>query len=121
MNSFNHYSFGSCGEWMFDTMAGIAPLEPGYRRIRIAPLPGPGIDHVAASYDSIRGRIATEWRRQKDTLTLQVTIPPNTTAEIQLPRFGKGTVQSTPAVQARNPDQPRTLEVGSGTYAFRMQ
>jgi alpha-L-rhamnosidase len=121
MNSFNHYSFGSCGEWMFDTMAGIAPLEPGYKRIRIAPVPGPGIDHVAASYDSIRGRIATEWRMQKDTFTLQVTIPPNTTAEVQLPRFGKGTVQSTPTVQARNPDRPLTLEVGSGTYAFRMQ
>lgn len=124
MNSFNHYSFGSCGEWMFGTMAGIKPLAPGYARFQIAPQPGPGIDHVAASYDSIRGRIAVEWRQTGDTFTLTATIPPNTTAQICLPKVGQGTVESgsgVPPLVPVSPAQPLTFAAGSGTYTFTVR
>jgi len=33
MNSFNHYAFGSIGEWLYEYMAGIKPLSPGFRQI----------------------------------------------------------------------------------------
>lgn len=42
MNSFNHYAYGAIGEWLYSTIAGVAPEEPGFRRIRIAPIPGGG-------------------------------------------------------------------------------
>jgi alpha-L-rhamnosidase len=126
MNSFNHYSFGSCGEWMFGTMAGIKPLAPGYSRILVAPLPGPGIDHLDASYDSIRGTISVSWRRIGDGLSMSTMVPPNTTAEIHVPLAGKGsvTVNGKPLEQAEGlATASRTatalvLNAGSGVYAF---
>jgi alpha-L-rhamnosidase len=43
MNSFNHYSFGAVGEWMFATLAGIDTDGPGFRKLLIRPTPGEGI------------------------------------------------------------------------------
>jgi len=40
MNSFNHYSLGSVGQWLYEYVAGIRALEPGYARVLIAPEPG---------------------------------------------------------------------------------
>ena len=64
MNSFNHYSLGSCGEWMFDTVAGIGldPEQPGFRHILIHPRPGGDLTQAEATFDSIHGRIATKWK-----------------------------------------------------------
>lgn len=52
MNSFNHYSLGSCGEWLYDTVAGIGSDRalPGYKRAIIHPKPGGGI-RLAAPVD----------------------------------------------------------------------
>ena len=63
MNSFNHYSLGSCGQWLFDTVAGIGldPARPGFRHILIRPRPGGGLTWAKASYRSIRGPITSEW------------------------------------------------------------
>src|SRR6185437_15970733 len=61
MNSFNHYSLGSVGEWMFATVAGIDLSEPGFKHILIKPIPGGSLTYAKASYDSIRGRIESGW------------------------------------------------------------
>lgn len=40
-------------------LAGVRPLEPGYRRIEFRPeVPGTGLDSVAMSYESVRGVVA---------------------------------------------------------------
>ena len=49
MNSFNHYAYGAVGEWMYRTMAGVSALEPGYRKVLIAPEPGDGVIDSSAS------------------------------------------------------------------------
>jgi alpha-L-rhamnosidase len=85
MNSFNHYAFGSVGEWMFDTMAGIESDGPGFKKIIIRPRPGSEVTQLAATYDSIRGLISSSWRVEGDRLFLEVTIPPNTTATVFVP------------------------------------
>ena len=63
MNSFNHYALGSCGQWLFDTVAGIGldPEQPGFRHIVIYPRPGGGLTWARASLRSIRGPIASAW------------------------------------------------------------
>ena len=43
MTSFNHYAFGAVADWMHRSVGGLAPLEPGYRRILVAPQPGGGL------------------------------------------------------------------------------
>ncbi len=85
MNSFNHYAYGAVGEWLYSTIAGIAPLEPGFRRIRIAPVPGGGLTSARATYETPFGRIESSWKISQGIFTLEVTVPPNTEAEIHLP------------------------------------
>ncbi|MGB9877159.1 MAG: family 78 glycoside hydrolase catalytic domain [bacterium] len=87
MNSFNHYAFGSVGEWMFGMMAGIDMEEPGYRKIRIKPHPDPEgrIAFVKAKYESISGLIKVEWSRDEDGMVLAISIPANATAKVYVP------------------------------------
>ena len=52
--------------------------------IIIAPHFVEALDWAAASYDSVRGEICSEWRRRGGCVTLKVTIPANTTADIRI-------------------------------------
>ncbi|MFC5653621.1 alpha-L-rhamnosidase C-terminal domain-containing protein [Paenibacillus solisilvae] len=105
MNSFNHYAFGAVGEWLYRYMAGIDTdlLQPGFKHIRIAPRPGGGLTRVYAEYESMYGTIVSAWEIQDGRFRLQVRIPINTTAAVQLP--GAET----------------KVEIGSGTYAFEIR
>ena len=126
MNSFNHYSFGACGEWMFSTLAGIDTAGPGFKKVIIRPTPGEGITWVKASYDSINGRIVSNWATESGKLTMDVTIPPNTTATIYVPSKDAATVTESgkPATQApcvkflRQEKDRSIYEVGAGSYRF---
>ncbi len=85
MNSFNHYSLGAVGEWMYRMMGGIDLLEPGYRRISIHPYPTAKFRNACVQYRSISGVIASFWFRDKNGFHLVVRIPPNTSARIHVP------------------------------------
>ena len=61
MTSFNHYAFGAVADWLHRTVAGLAPAAPGYRRLRIAPRPGPGITSAAATHETPYGTAAVAW------------------------------------------------------------
>ncbi len=86
MNSFNHYAFGSVGEWVWRCLAGIEPDEqyPGYKHFTVRPRPGPGFEWAKAEYESINGRIVTHWVLD-NVFKLDVTIPANTTATVYVP------------------------------------
>ncbi|MCR2792808.1 glycoside hydrolase family 78 protein [Microbacterium sp. zg.Y625] len=75
MTSFNHYALGAVAEWLHRTVGGIAPAEPGYARVLVAPRPGPGIDHAETSLDSTAGPIAVAWRVADGALSLTVDLP----------------------------------------------
>lgn len=88
MNSFNHYSLGSVGEWMFRYMAGIDadPTEPGFRHIIIQPRPGGRLTHVKAAYKSLYGTIHVGWELiDQGELRLEIEVPANTTATVHVP------------------------------------
>lgn len=74
-DSLNHYSAGSVTAWLFGYCAGIQPLEAGYRRIAIRPIPGGGLRWAKARYDSCRGEIVSEWRVEKKRFHLNLTTP----------------------------------------------
>jgi len=128
MNSFNHYSLGSCGEWMFDTVAGIGvdPEQPGFSHIIIHPQPGGGFTEARGSYDSIHGQISTQWTLRNGRLSLHVAIPVNTTATVELPtndatsvREGGIAIASHPEIKsATGADGAAQYLVGSGNYSF---
>ena len=84
MTSFNHYAFGAVADWLHRTVGGLAPLEPGYRRVRIAPRPGPGITWANTALDSRNGRIEVRWEIDGDQLTVDVALPDGVTAVLDL-------------------------------------
>jgi alpha-L-rhamnosidase len=98
MNSFNHYSLGSIGQWLYEYVAGIRAAKPGYEHVLIAPEPGE-LEWARATYRSVRGPITSAWRQDGDTFSLEVEIPPNVTATVVLP-------------------DGETHEIGSGRRSF---
>ncbi|MCL5096397.1 MAG: family 78 glycoside hydrolase catalytic domain, partial [Candidatus Omnitrophica bacterium] len=95
MNSFNHWAFGAVGEWIWRDLAGINPDEsqPGFKHFVIHPRPGTGFTWAKGVYDSIRGRIVSDWKIDGDTFTLAVTVPPNTTATVYVPTASAASVR----------------------------
>ncbi|MBW9121867.1 family 78 glycoside hydrolase catalytic domain [Microbacterium trichothecenolyticum] len=85
MTSFNHYAFGAVADWMHRSVAGLAPLEPGYRRILVAPQPGGGLTWAAASLETPHGLAAVRWDIDGEDLRVEVTVPDGTEAVLRLP------------------------------------
>ncbi|HYI58787.1 MAG TPA: family 78 glycoside hydrolase catalytic domain [Microlunatus sp.] len=85
MTSFNHYALGSVADWLHRTVAGLAPAQPGYRRVRVAPRIGGGLTWARASLRTARGEIAVGWRLVDDELELQVRLPDGVEADVDLP------------------------------------
>jgi alpha-L-rhamnosidase len=86
--SLNHYSKGAAVSFLHRYVAGIQLLDdggPAYRHFRLQPRPGGGITWAQAEHDSPYGRIESSWRIDGDALELTATVPPGTTAEIELP------------------------------------
>ncbi len=84
MTSFNHYALGAVADWMHRSIGGIAPAEPGYRRIRVAPRPLSELSFAVAEFDSPYGLIRVEWKREPGVIRYLVQVPPNTTADVCL-------------------------------------
>ena len=82
MNSFNHYAFGAVCEWMFESLAGIRPAAPGFEQVLFNPGLTDKFDFVKASYESIHGRIAIEWRKTSGGFSIELETPVD--AEIKL-------------------------------------
>jgi alpha-L-rhamnosidase len=88
--SLNHYSKGAVCEWIFSTMCGIKVDKENH--FIIAPVPGGTIKHAETEYNSIYGTVKVRWEKKDNTTTYTITIPANTTADIQLPDGTKQTV-----------------------------
>lgn len=86
----NHYSLGSCCQWLFETVCGVDVVD--VNTFRIAPQPGGSLTHASLSYDSVFGRVTSAWERADDSVRYTVTVPANTTADIQLPGGTRRTV-----------------------------
>ena len=85
MNSFNHYAFGAVGDWMYRYLAGLQPVEPGYRRTELRPRPGAGFTSARASHESLYGVHECGWQLQDGILRVDVRVPANTSATVVLP------------------------------------
>lgn len=86
MNSYNHYAYGSVGDWLYRVAAGIEIDEekPGYKHIIITPQPGEEFEYVKAGIQTGYGKVVSSWIRKEDGMEMEVWIPHNTTAEVLL-------------------------------------
>ncbi len=94
MLSFNHYAYGAMVDWVYRTVAGLAPdpERPGYRVVHVAPRPADGLDRAAASIDTRLGRLAIDWAVRDDVLEVELTVPFGARALLDLPVTGASTV-----------------------------
>jgi alpha-L-rhamnosidase len=126
MNSFNHYAYGAIGDWMYRVVAGIEIGAPGYKQIRIQPHPDQRLEYAKATFDSAYGEIASGWELKDGQLKVSVTIPPNTSALIELPGAtanatranDKNIRDSTDLKNVQETNGMLQMEVGSGEYVF---
>jgi alpha-L-rhamnosidase len=127
MNSFNHPALGSVGDWLYRYVAGI-DLDaeiPGFKAMVIKPYPGGKMKNASATYESLYGKISSEWKIEGEKIRLKVEIPVNTTASIYLPSTGDQLmVNGQPSSQTKiEKDQVLNyhflkIETGSGTWEF---
>jgi alpha-L-rhamnosidase len=120
MNSGNHVmQIGDLNVWLYEYLAGIRsdPANPGFRHTIIKPYAVKGLNFVKASHKSMYGTIVSAWKREGSSLTLAVTIPPNTTATVLLPSASQ---PATPngAKFIRMDGGRAVFEVPSGNYSF---
>lgn len=85
MTSFNHYALGSVADWMHQTIGGISPEEPGYRRLRFNPIPGRGVTSAVCSLRTPYGRAACRWSFENGRMDLEIDVPPNCSAIVVRP------------------------------------
>lgn len=99
MTSFNHYALGAVASTMHEIIGGISIVEPGYKKFKVCPHPGGNLKKCRVEHESPYGLISSLWEVSAGEFTLDVTVPPNTTAVIQLP-------------------DGKSEEHGSGKYTF---
>ena len=85
MTSFNHYALGSVADFLHRKVAGLAPLEPGYRSIAVEPVPARSLTSASARHATPYGTAEVAWRREAGRFTLEVGIPQGVTACVVLP------------------------------------
>ncbi len=116
MTSFNHYALGAVADWLYRTVAGLGPAQPGYRQIAVRPRPGGGLTHASARHLTPYGVAETSWRIQEGTMELRATIPPNTTAIVSLPGREEDPIEITSGTHSwsyayQDPDGRRALSL----------
>ena len=93
MVSFNHYAFGSVGEFYYQYILGIRPLEPGFAKVHFEPYPDERLGSVKGSYVSRHGEIRSEWSYGEDG-TLHIVLETSVETEIVLPDGRKDNVEA---------------------------
>lgn len=129
MNSFNHYSLGSCGRWLYEGVAGLRPAEAGWGRAEIRPAATGALSWARARHHSVRGWFGSSWRREGGMFTLEAEVPANAEAEVWVPA-GRGDRVTESGAALGSAEGVTVLErdasgvrvrVGSGVYRFRVE
>jgi len=128
MNSFNHYTLGSVGEWLLRGVAGINATTPGYSSIEIRPCLDRSLDFAEGWYRSIHGEIRSGWTWTDNGYRLDVTVPANVDASITLPESEAAEVtegglplESVDGITLVEYEGEATIvTTGSGSYRFEV-
>ena len=133
-----HPFFGSVGAFFYKWLGGIQPddLAPGFKHFWIRPSIDNPLEFVNSSYRSIRGLIRSEWRKSGSALSLEVEVPANATADVEIPKFGYAApqieeggqviwsegkpVERTDILAATDLPEAVRFRVSGGTYQFRV-
>jgi alpha-L-rhamnosidase len=126
--SHNHPMFGSVSEWFYKGLGGVhpAPDAVGFDKILIKPQPVGDLNWVKTSYDSVRGKIVSDWERKGNRFKLRLRVPVGSSATVSLPAREESSITEAgqPVRQAGDVRLVRMergramIEIGSGDYRF---
>lgn len=116
---------GSIGAWFYRSLGGIRPDEPGFKSFIVAPYTKT-LDWVKCEYTSPYGKIVSNWSKENGKLTMNITVPPNTTATVYVPgkniTEGGAPVAKAAGVLSLQTEQGETaINVQSGNYTFESE
>ena len=120
MNSYNHYAYGAVCQWLFESVAGIAPVaaQPGFDEITLNPLILPALSPVAAWHDCRHGRIEAGWTMTDGSVAYLVTLPPRTVGRLTANAARRDvTIAGRPVTV---PPEGLMLSAGQHSIAFRV-
>lgn len=117
MTSFNHYALGAVANWLHASVAGLSPLEPGWKVVRVRPVPGGNLSWAEGSFDGPYGMVKCKWWLEPEpagengiVFKMGLTVPPNSRAMVTLPsQWRKSTTEDGEEV---------SIEVKSGEHHF---
>lgn len=122
----NHPMFGSTEEWFYRSLLGINPAAAGFEKVVVKPQPVDDLQWAKGSYDSVRGNIESDWRKEGERFSFNVSIPPTATADIYVPcaSLDKLTEGGQPVKDHKDFASVRfengyaIIQAGSGKYSF---
>jgi len=136
-SSMNHCMFGHIQEWFQNSILGIrqAPDSVGFKRLKLRPEPVGDLTSASGHFDSIYGRIESQWQLQTNRFFWHISVPPNCTATVHVPTSdakqvmegdrpfekvpGIVFVRSEPASESTGGVGRAVFKVGSGKYEFQ--
>ncbi len=127
-DSRNHTPFCLISGYFYKYLAGIQPdiTVPGFKHTVINPSIVGDLEYVDAYHDCMYGRIKSSWKREKQRLTMDISIPANTTATVYVPATSATDVTESgkPVNQAKGVEYigmengKAKFRVVSGNYRF---
>ena len=97
--SMNHYAYGAVGAFLYRRVLGLEPIEGGWRKFRLRPLPGGNLTHVEGSVSTPYGLIKASWRIGNGKFKLDVKVPVSAECTVIMP-------------------DGKEIKVTSGTHSF---
>ena len=86
MNSFNHYSLGSCAEWLYSYVLGIK-LSDNSDIVTISPAVSDKISYAKGGTKVKGGKISVSWKRENNAVTIEVTADKDVKYRIDSDKF----------------------------------
>jgi alpha-L-rhamnosidase len=129
MNSYNHYAYGAVADWIYRYAAGVdaSPLDAGFHTVVLHPVFDARLGHISFDYVSSYGSIHSDWSVTGTTAAWHVTIPPNTTAWLDLNanEAARYKLEGAPLTQSElakaiTRNGQSGYELPSGSYSFQV-
>ena len=103
-------------DWFRETIAGIRDQKDGFKTFTIRPQIPKKLTRFAMASETARGLVSSRWEKTEEGMTLEVSIPVGSTAEVFPPAKDGQTVYFDGV-----PSEQSSFTLGSGTYIFTMK
>ena len=84
--SLDHVGLGGpFAGWVWQSLAGLRPIAPGYSRFIVDPCDVRGVTTLTVTTRTVRGDIHLSWERNSENLAIEITVPVSSEAVLPWP------------------------------------